>query len=78
MVQIGICLEYGKKEYIRVICSALYEMCKILVWQNFMFGRVMYPSHDEFHRSVEQKDVYNTHRLRSHPSLTLWIGNHEI
>ncbi|MDD4158596.1 MAG: glycoside hydrolase family 2 protein [Proteiniphilum sp.] len=50
----------------------------ILVWQDFIFGCVPYPSDDAFLSNVREEAVYNIKRLRNHPSLAFWCGNNEI
>lgn len=50
----------------------------ILVWQDFMFACVPYPSDDAFLENVKNEVVYNIKRLRNHASLALWCGNNEI
>ncbi|WP_294083282.1 beta-mannosidase [Proteiniphilum sp. UBA5384] len=50
----------------------------ILVWQDFIFGCVPYPSDDSFLKNVEQEVTYNIKRLRNHTSLAFWCGNNEI
>ncbi len=50
----------------------------ILVWQDFIFGCVPYPSDDAFMANVREEAVYNIKRLRNHPSLAFWCGNNEI
>ena len=58
-----------------------YSICDelgILIWQDFMFACSMYPAYDEFLLSVTKEAEYNIKRLRSHPSVALWVGNNEI
>src|SRR5690554_2850767 len=50
----------------------------ILVWQDFIFGCVPYPSDDAFLANVREEALYNIKRLRNHPSLAFWCGNNEI
>ncbi|HPT43035.1 MAG TPA: glycoside hydrolase family 2 protein [Paludibacteraceae bacterium] len=50
----------------------------ILVWQDFIFGCVPYPSDDAFLANVKEEVIYNVKRLRNHPSLAFWCGNNEI
>ena len=50
----------------------------ILVWQDFIFGCVPYPSDDAFLANVKDEAVYNIKRLRNHPSLAFWCGNNEV
>ena len=50
----------------------------ILIWQDFIFGCVPYPSDDSFLANVEDEAIYNIKRLRNHPSLAYWCGNNEV
>ncbi|SDZ95895.1 beta-mannosidase [Porphyromonadaceae bacterium KH3R12] len=50
----------------------------ILVWQDFIFGCVPYPSDDTFLANVQKEVIYNIKRLRNHASLAFWCGNNEI
>ncbi len=50
----------------------------ILVWQDFIFGCVPYPSDDTFLSNVKEEATYNIKRLRNHASLAFWCGNNEI
>jgi len=61
--------------------DTLYELCDkngILVWQDFMFYRSMQPGDTEFTVNVKQEAIQNIKKLRNHPCLALWCGNHEI
>jgi beta-mannosidase len=50
----------------------------ILVWQDFIFGCVPYPSDDTFLANVQEEVIYNIKRLRNHASLAFWCGNNEV
>ncbi|MGI6572573.1 MAG: beta-mannosidase [Fermentimonas sp.] len=50
----------------------------ILVWQDFIFGCVPYPSDDAFLANVREEVIYNIKRLRNHASLAFWCGNNEV
>ena len=50
----------------------------VLVWHDFMFACAMYPGDDEFINSVTEEALYQTQRLRHHPSLAMWCGNNEV
>jgi beta-mannosidase len=58
-----------------------YEACDragVLVWQDFMFANMDYPSQDEsFARSVETEVRQQLQRLHAHPSLAVLCGNSE-
>ncbi len=58
-----------------------YNLCNqegIMVWQDFMFACMMYPSDNEFLASVQEEIEYHIKRLRNHPSLVMWCGNNEV
>ncbi len=50
----------------------------ILVWQDFIFGCVPYPSDTAFLANVQEEVIYNIKRLRNHASLAFWCGNNEV
>lgn len=50
----------------------------ILIWQDFIFGCVPYPSDDAFLANVKDEAIYNIKRLRNHASLAFWCGNNEV
>ncbi len=50
----------------------------ILVWQDFMFACSMYPGDKAFLENVRREAIDNVKRLRSHPSIVIWVGNNEI
>lgn len=50
----------------------------IMVWQDFIFGCVPYPSDNLFLKNVREEAIYNIRRLRNHPSLAFWCGNNEV
>ena len=50
----------------------------ILVWQDFIFGCVPYPSDDAFLANVAYEVEYNIKRLRNHAPLAFWCGNNEV
>jgi beta-mannosidase len=61
--------------------DSFYNLCNqegIMIWQDFMFACMMYPSDNEFLASVKEELDYNIKRLRNHPSVVLWCGNNEI
>ncbi|MER5699744.1 beta-mannosidase [Streptomyces mirabilis] len=62
--------------------DAFYEACDelgILIWQDFMFANLDYPSDDlVLHGEVTAEAQYQVTRLRNHPSLALWCGNNEV
>jgi len=58
-----------------------YEMCDemgILIWQDFMFSCMPYPSDDAFLQSVRTEVVQQVRRLQHHASLALWCGDNEV
>jgi len=61
--------------------DVFYNLCNregIMVWQDFMFACMMYPSDNEFLASIREEIEYNIKRLRNHPSVALWCGNNEV
>lgn len=62
--------------------DALYEACDregILIWQDFAFACIDYPSNRRaLRREVAAEARHQVRRLRSHPSLALWCGNNEV
>ncbi|KAH8830756.1 glycoside hydrolase family 2 protein [Flagelloscypha sp. PMI_526] len=68
----------GNQNMIRVWGGGIYEydffydICDVLVWQDFMFGCGQYPAYDSFLESVEEEAIQAVKRLRHHPSLVIW------
>ena len=50
----------------------------VLIWQDFMFACAMYPNFHEFSISVDDEVLYQTLRMRHHPSIAIWCGNNEV
>jgi beta-mannosidase len=51
----------------------------VLVWQDFMFACIDYPSDDPtLHAEVIREADYQVRRLRNRASLALWAGNNEV
>ena len=80
-------VQAANMNFIRVWGGGIYENEEfyrqadargILIWQDFIFGCVPYPSDDAFLVNVKEEAVYNIKRLRNHPSLAFWCGNNEI
>ena len=60
--------------------EAFFDACDelgILVWQDFAFAGASYPAYASFLAQVETEVRYNVRRLRTHPSVAIWIGNNE-
>jgi beta-mannosidase len=59
-----------------------YDACDkngLLVWQDFMFSCMYYPSHDAgFRKNIEREAEQAIRRLRNRASLFGWAGNNEI
>ncbi|OAD60396.1 Beta-mannosidase [Eufriesea mexicana] len=49
----------------------------IMIWQDFMFACGMYPTTEEFLKSVKEEIIQNIRRLKNHPSIVIWAGNNE-
>lgn len=62
--------------------DSFYTACDefgILVWQDFMFACLDYPSADEqLQREVTLEAEYQVKRLRNRACLAVWVGNNEV
>jgi beta-mannosidase len=62
--------------------DAFYTACDeagVLVWQDFMFACIDYPSAlESLQREVRLEAEYQVRRLRNRASLALWSGNNEV
>ena len=62
--------------------DAFYSACDeagVLVWQDFMFACVDYPSQDQtLALEVALEAEYQVRRLRNRASIALWSGNNEV
>jgi beta-mannosidase len=57
-----------------------YELCDelgLLVWHDFMFSCMLYPSNREFLAEIEVEITQQVRRLSHHASLALWCGDNE-
>jgi beta-mannosidase len=74
MIRIGGTMVYESDEF--------YSLCDrfgIMVWQDFMFANMEYPTDDEaFARNVTEEISEQIARLSGHPCLTVWCGNSEV
>lgn len=80
-------IEAANMNFVRVWGGGIYENEEfyrqadergIVVWQDFIFGCVPYPSDDTFLDNVKNEVIYNIKRLRNHASLVFWCGNNEV
>ncbi len=80
-------LQASNMNFVRVWGGGIYESEEfyrladergIVVWQDFIFGCVPYPSDDNFLENVKTEAIYNIKRLRNHASLAFWCGNNEV
>jgi len=58
-----------------------YDLCDelgILIWHDFMFSCMSYPSNREFLESVEVEITQQVRRLSHHASIALWCGDNEV
>lgn len=58
-----------------------YNLCDelgILLWHDFMFSCMSYPSNREFLSSVETEITQQVRRLSHHASIALWCGDNEV
>lgn len=62
--------------------NLFYELCDqlgILIWQDFMFANMDYPTTcEEFSASVKEEITQQLIRLRSHPCIAVYCGNSEV
>ncbi|MHA6761220.1 glycoside hydrolase family 2 protein [Streptacidiphilus sp. PAMC 29251] len=62
--------------------DGFYRSCDdlgVLVWQDFMFACIDYPSDDPaLHAEVVREAEYQVKRLRNRASMALWAGNNEV
>lgn len=69
---------WGGGQYEKDIFYRLCDEKGILVWQDLMFSCSLYPADEKFIKNVYQEILYQTKRLRDHPSLVLWCGDNEV
>lgn len=58
-----------------------YELCDelgILIWHDFMFACMSYPSDRPFLENVRQEITQQVRRLSHHASIALWCGDNEV
>ena len=58
-----------------------YDLCDelgILIWHDFMFACMSYPSNREFLDSVRIEITQQIRRLSHHASIALWCGDNEV
>ncbi len=58
-----------------------YELCDelgILIWHDFMFACMQYPSCRYFMDNVSQELEYQVKRLRDHACIAMWCGDNEV
>ena len=58
-----------------------YELCDklgILIWHDFMFSCMSYPSNREFLDDVRTEITQQVRRLSHHASIALWCGDNEV
>ena len=58
--------------------DVFYDLCDakgILVWQDFMFTRAMYPGAVDFLENIKEQAEQQVKRFRNHASIALWSGN---
>lgn len=58
-----------------------YDLCDelgILIWHDFMFSCMSYPSGRTFLASVETEITQQVRRLSHHASIALWCGDNEV
>jgi beta-mannosidase len=58
-----------------------YELCDelgLMVWQDFMFSCMLYPSNREFLDELHVELTQQVRRLQHHASIALWCGDNEV
>ncbi|MBJ6987331.1 MULTISPECIES: glycoside hydrolase family 2 protein [unclassified Devosia] len=58
-----------------------YDKCDelgILIWHDFMFACMSYPSNREFLASIETEVTQQVRRLSHHACIALWCGDNEV
>lgn len=58
-----------------------YDMCDelgLMVWQDFMFACMMYPSTETFLAEVAAEVAENVRRMNHHAALAVWCGDNEL
>ncbi|MBU1174691.1 MAG: glycoside hydrolase family 2 protein [Alphaproteobacteria bacterium] len=58
-----------------------YDLCDelgILIWHDFMFACMPYPSDEPFLASVRAEAIQQVRRLQHHASIALWCGDNEV
>ncbi len=58
-----------------------YEACDelgLLVWHDFMFSCMSYPSNREFLANVRTEVTQQVRRLQHHASIAIWCGDNEV
>ncbi len=58
-----------------------YDMCDelgILIWHDFMFACMPYPSHPAFLDSVREEITQQVRRLQHHAAIAIWCGDNEV
>ena len=58
-----------------------YDMCDelgLLIWHDFMFACMSYPSNREFLADVRTEITQQVRRLQHHASIALWCGDNEV
>lgn len=58
-----------------------YELCDelgLLVWHDFMFSCMSYPSNREFLDNVRTEITQQVRRLQHHASIAIWCGDNEV
>ena len=58
-----------------------YDMCDelgILIWHDFMFACMPYPSHEPFLDSIRAEVTQQVRRLQHHAAIAIWCGDNEV
>jgi beta-mannosidase len=69
---------WGGGNYETEFFYALCDELGLMVWQDFMFSCMHYPSTRDFLAEVKQEAAYQVHRLQHRACVALWCGDNEI
>ncbi|XP_053201052.1 beta-mannosidase-like [Panonychus citri] len=79
-------VSYSSMNMIRIWGGGIYQtdyfydladQLGILIWQDFMFACMTYPTDQSFLDNVKDEVTQQVTRLSHHPSIALWSGNNE-
>ncbi|XP_062852081.1 beta-mannosidase isoform X2 [Trichomycterus rosablanca] len=77
MANMNVLRVWGGGIYEQDVFYILCDQLGIMVWQDFMFACALYPTEQDFIKSVREEVTQQVRRLKSHPSVVIWSGNNE-